>query len=470
MKSLRQLCWVVLLLGLGSAIAASGAAAQSLEDAMVSAYLTRPQLQADRARQRALDEDVARANSGWRPQVTFNAQAGYGQDQLNYGYLIPPQSIKESIHPQSYVLQLAQPIYDGGKTTADIERSESAVKAGLAHDETVEQEVLGDAIQSFFDLYRDQQLLALSHKNVDALQEELKSVEARFAKQDATIADLSQAETRLAQGLAQQIAAEGTISMDQSHFKQTTGLLPAKLAPPPPLPDALLPATRDELVSLALANPNVREAEQAVAVAAGDVKIAESALKPDVSLILSSQYQKDVSQGNFSTRYNEVLLNLQVPLYMGGGDYARSREAKVIVGQRKQEVDEARQQVMDKARQAWDQLYSARGQISQLKVEVVAAERAWKAVQVQVRRGYREVIDELNAEQEYINDEIALVRAQHDDAIATFAVLNAVGRLTARALRLPVPYYDPAVNYKAESDRWFGTGIPDNDDLRRSRP
>ncbi|HEX4042041.1 MAG TPA: TolC family outer membrane protein [Xanthobacteraceae bacterium] len=459
--------WRVLLLAVGAvAVTPVTARAQSLEDAMVSAYLTRPELQADRARQRALDEDVARAVSGWRPQVTVSGQYGIGKDRLAYGYLNPPQSVKETINPTSYAVQLTQPIYDGGKTAADVDRAKSAVKGGLAHDEAVEESVLADAIQHYFDLYRDQDILGLAEKNVAALQDELKVIQARFNRQDATVADLQQAQTRLALGLAQRAAAAGAVAASRSSFKQVTGLQPIKLAPPPPLPVALLPATRDAAVILAVKGPSVREAVQAIKTAQEDVKGAESALKPVLSLQLLSEYQSDVSQGQFKTTYSEVLGNLQIPLYMGGADYARTREAKTVVGQRRFEADEAREQAIDRVTRAWEELGTVRERIGDLQNQVAAANKAWHAMQTEVKVGYREIIDELNAEQEFFNAEIALVQARHDEAIATFSVLSWSGLLTARILKLPVMYYDPSVNYKAESHRWFGTGIPDNDDVR----
>jgi outer membrane protein TolC len=151
---------------------------------------------------------------------------------------------------------------------------------------------------------------------------------------------------------------------------------------------------------------------------------------------------------------------------MGGADYARTREAKVVVGQRRFEADEAREQAIDRVTRAWEELRTIRARIKELEKQVVAANKAWHALQTEVRVGYREIIDELNGEQEYFNAQITLAQARHDEAIAVFSVLSWSGLLTARNLKLPAMYYDPSINYKAEAHRWFGTGVPDNDDVR----
>jgi outer membrane protein len=44
---------------------------------MASAYLGNPVLQGERARQRATDEQVPQALSGWRPTVVLRGDGGY---------------------------------------------------------------------------------------------------------------------------------------------------------------------------------------------------------------------------------------------------------------------------------------------------------------------------------------------------------------------------------------------------------
>jgi TolC family type I secretion outer membrane protein len=459
---------IVLGGGLATAFTAS---AQSLQDALVSAYLNRPQFRADHNRQRALDEDVSRAAGGWKPQISVNGQAGYGQDRLSYDYLNPPQTTKESIHPEALILQLNQPLYDFGRTAADVDRTNFVVQGGIAHSEAVEETILGEAVQSYYDLYRDQVILDLTNQTVTALEDGLKSVRARFAKQDVTVADVTQSESRLARGIAQRVTAEGNLGISRSSFIQSTGLTPGVLGAPPRLPEWLMPKTQGEALALAMHNPTVRESEAALGAAQADVDGAISALKPTLSLQLSSQYLSETSQGHFKTQYNEALLNLQVPLYSGGVDYAKVREAKTLVAQRTAEIDEARQQAVDRIKRSLEQIKASRERIDVLQQQVTSAQRALTAVQAEIRVGTREVIDELNAEQELLDARISLAQAQHDEAAATYGALSFTGRLTARALQLPVPLYDPTLYYKAESGRWFGTGIPDqNQDFRKANP
>jgi outer membrane protein len=61
----------------------------------------------------------------------------------------------------------------------------------------------------------------------------------------------------------------------------------------------------------------------------------------------------------------------------------------------------------------------------------------------------------LNAEQELLNSQVALVTARRDAYVAGFALLNAMGRAEAEDLNLDGgALYDPVANYDRVSRRW----------------
>src|SRR5258706_14878247 len=65
-------------LGLAACVgfAATAALAESLPEALAKAYQSNPQLHAERARQRATDENVPQALAGYRPQIVASLSAG----------------------------------------------------------------------------------------------------------------------------------------------------------------------------------------------------------------------------------------------------------------------------------------------------------------------------------------------------------------------------------------------------------
>src|ERR1700742_4820573 len=106
-----------LLIGILTATTAFGwtlsANADTLVEALSKAYSTNPTILAEQAKLRATDEGVAQALSGWRPTVTVTANTG-AQVQKSDS-TTPPNSYRD---PNTESLQISQPLYRGGRTTA----------------------------------------------------------------------------------------------------------------------------------------------------------------------------------------------------------------------------------------------------------------------------------------------------------------------------------------------------------------
>jgi outer membrane protein len=157
---------------------------------------------------------------------------------------------------------------------------------------------------------------------------------------------------------------------------------------------------------------------------------------------------------------NEVMLNLSVPLYQGGAEYSAIRLDKETVDQQRLTVDQVRDQTRADVVQAWGQLQAAKAQIEAAVRENDAAARALTGVRNEAMAGQRTTQDVLNAEQVLVNARQTLLVAQHDRVVASYALLSAVGRLSAHELGLPVSVYDPQVHYQQVRDTWIGLRTP----------
>jgi outer membrane protein len=124
-------------------------------------------------------------------------------------------------------------------------------------------------------------------------------------------------------------------------------------------------------------------------------------------------------------------------------------------------LDTARDQARSAVVQAWGQLDAAKAQIEATQAQVAAAEIALNGVREEARAGQRTTLDVLNAQQDLVTARVALVTAQHDRVVASFAVLSAVGGLLPQVLGLPIENYDPVVHYNQVRDAWGGVRTPD---------
>src|ERR1700675_566137 len=76
-------------------VSCAGAAADTLEWALVQAYQNNPSLNAQRAALRATDEGVPQALSGYRPKLSVTANGGF-----NYAKTLS-ESVNQSVFPNS---------------------------------------------------------------------------------------------------------------------------------------------------------------------------------------------------------------------------------------------------------------------------------------------------------------------------------------------------------------------------------
>jgi len=160
--------------------------------------------------------------------------------------------------------------------------------------------------------------------------------------------------------------------------------------------------------------------------------------------------------------YNATVLGtLSVPIYQGGAEYSLIRQAKETLGQKRLDLDTARDTVRQNVVQSWGQLDASKGNIEATRAQVQAAEIALNGVREEARVGQRTTLDVLNAQQVLVNARVALVTAQHDRVVASYTLLSSVGRLSPQVLGLSVPAYSAEVHYQQVRDSWAGVRTPD---------
>jgi len=444
------------------------AAAETIEAALAGAYENNPQLNAQRAIVRQTDESVPQALSGYRPTVAANATVERQYTDLKQ--IIPPTpgflangfsfADKGLSTPHSVGITGSQTLLNGEQTANKVRAAESQVSAARETLRVMEQSVLLAAATVFMDMSRDSANLGVQQNNVRVLQRTLTDTRNRFAAGQVTSTDVAQSEAQLAAGEASLHAAESTLMTTRANYRRIIGVEPADLAPASSV-DRLAPATLNAAIALGTAqNPSVTAALYGVDVAQLQVKIAEGALWPTLTGQYSLQQQLFPQILTPKQITDTVMLNLSVPIYQGGAEYSAIRLNKETLAQDRLNVDQVRDQTRANVVQAWGQLQAAKAQVEAAVRQNDASERALTGVRNEALAGQRTTLDVLNAEQALVNARVSLITAQHDRVVASYALLSAVGRLSAQILSLPVPIYDPAVHYQQVRDSWIGLRTP----------
>jgi outer membrane protein len=445
---------------------ATSALADTIEAALVRAYQNNPQLNAQRAQVRSTDENVPQALSGYRPRVALTASAGYQYLDTNTTSGGTPSTIvRTEIHganaPRSAGLTVSQTLFNGQQTANRTRAAESQVSGSREALRVLEQSVLLSAATIYMDYLRDAAIVEVQRSNVRVLEQTLKQTRDRFNVGEVTRTDVAQSEAQLAAGKTQLLAAEATLTTTRANFRRIIGNEPQALAPGSPV-DRFLPGTLPGAVDLSLIeNPNVTAAMFGIDVNYLQVKVNEGALLPTVTLQAGVQQSYEQQLTIFRTFNASALAQLSVPLYQGGAEYALIRQSKETLAQQRLVLEQTRDQTRANTVTAWGQLVAGKAQVASAQAQVTASEIALNGVREEAKAGQRTTLDVLNAQQALVNARVALVTAQHDRVVASYSVLNAVGRLAPQVLNLQTTIYDPSVHYHQVRDSWFGVRTPD---------
>ncbi|MEM7269146.1 MAG: TolC family outer membrane protein [Pseudomonadota bacterium] len=423
--------------------------AETLQEAFASAYATNPSLITARANLRATDEGVPTARAGMRPNLNVTV-TGTTTDQSING-----TPTGQTFSTGQVALNASQSLYDGGQTENSIESAISDVNASRSRLKSVEQTVLLNTVTSYMNVRRDQQFVTLAESNIRLINEQLRAAQDRFEVGEVTRTDVSQAEARLAQAQADLAARQGQLARSIQSYRRVVGEFPGKLAEPPVLPP--LPETLQAAVQQAMDfHPDIKAAQFDEEAARHDIKTAQGALLPQVTLSGSVSYQEGGSQITNGQTTASVQAQVVVPIYQGGAEYANIRRTQALQGAAMSTIHDASRTVREAVENAWSDLMVARSAIRAGRQQVKAALLAFEGVREEAKLGARTTIDVLDAEQDLLDARSDLVSSLRDEYVAGYSLISAVGSLTVADQGVGVDPYDPSVNYNEVNDKYYG--------------
>ena len=429
------------------------ATAETLEEALVSAYANNPGLAAERAAVRAVDEFVPQARAGWRPTTQIDSSYGRRRNENSGGAL--GSGGNTILSPFSAQISVTQPLYRGGRTTAATREAEASVWAARERLRLVEQAVLLETVTAYMDVLRDQAVLRLKQGNEAVLRRQLQATRDRFEVGEVTRTDVAQAEARLSRAIADRIASRGGLAASRATYGQVVGHAPQRLARVPRVTDQ----PPDLATAAAIAadeNPALLAARYDERASGHAIKAATGSLLPEVSLDGSLSRTEDSVVAGSATDSAQIRAQVRIPLYQAGAVYSQIRQDRQTNSQRRLELLQIERDVQEDVTQAWQRLTTASDSVRAARDQVKAAEIALDGVRQEVDVGLRTTLDVLDAEQELLDARVAVVLAERDEYVGIYQVRAAIGRLSAVQIGLPVEVYDPAVHYDRARDRWWG--------------
>ena len=338
--------------------------AETLKQALAAAYKFNPRLDAARATQRATDEEVPRALSGYRPSITGSADTSYQQNITDPSAVgaTGSQHSNDEINPRGYTVGVVQPLFRGFRTVNAVNAAEATARAGRETLRTVEAAVLLEAVTAYGDVVRDTAIVRLRENNVTVLTRDLRATQDRFNVGEVTRTDVAQAQARRAAAVAALDLARANLKTSRATFERVVGHPPSNLVEARAT-NLVARTVRENVEISARESPSVVAALYREQAARFAIDLIRGELLPTVQLEANYTKRFDPSIAIDETETTTVTGRVTVPFYTGGEVQARVRQAKHTHIQRLQEIEQARTEVQAQVVTAWSQLEAAQAAV-----------------------------------------------------------------------------------------------------------
>ena len=427
----------------------NNAKSENLEEALSNAYVSNPIINSKRAELRSFDEDVSAATSRFFPNI--EVIGSYSETNLEYGELS-----KVKTNPLSGSISANQIIFAGGSLINNRLSAVNKVSAGRENLNYLEQELLYDAAEAYFNYLKSEQIVGLRESNLEVLKERLIATQIQFDVGELTLTDVAQAEARLSLAIATLAEARSRMQGTKANYKSIIGNDPEKLEPY--IKKLFIPSSENEALLFALKqNPIIRFTEKSEKSSRYQVASNKGLLSPKISI--SGEYIY-AEEGNFLMNENvdqyQITGTIKIPIFYGGLNWSNIRKAQEINTRDKYLIIDSKRQLKKFVKTTYANYKSSLLKISSTKEQVRANQIALEGVKQEFQLGTRTTLDILDAEQENLDARVALVRAENNSNISMFLLSFYLGNLSPHNLSLKVDPYDPKINYNSVKNTRIG--------------
>lgn len=381
-------------------------------------------------------ERSAQALSTLLPRL--DATASTVHNRRDYTYEAPANtSLLERYNSNAVQLNLTQPLWQRAKyislTQADIVVSQSDYQLAAAG-----QDLLVRLVQAWFDAMQARDEAVFNDANVLAMRRLWEQVARANTLGVAPLTELEDARAQYDQALADQAVAESGQGIKLAALEQIVGTLaqPALPALPEPFtpPDLHRDTLEQWLGQAEASSPLILAAQRALDAAGEEVRKQRAGHEPTLDLVAS--YGKSTQgagisggQNGFESRLDTVGIQLNAPLYAGGGQNAKVREADAMRQKAKYELESAVRHVRSTVKQAWFNWQAGRVRQQSALQGLKRAALAVNAAESERDRGVKVELDVLQARGQGEKALRDLHKARYDMVVSYFKLKAATGQL-----------------------------------------
>ena len=412
--------------------------AVTLSKALLQAYNENPELNAERENIQTSKEDVKISRSEFLPSITLLGSKSQ-EDTKKLTDRSGTTSTITDVNPETQSINIEQKIFQGFAGIASMEKSRIGLNLADAKLLKIEQDILYKAVEAYLGLIFADEKLKINKNNINLLERQVETDQARLERSQITLADLAQSESSLAGAQAEFIKARNEVVTAKLIYEKIIGPI-NNLSTLDKKSDLNfeIPVDLNKAIEISkISNPKLIVSKLEFEQSKKDMIIARSDLSPSATLSFNSSRTDDVNS-TINERDKETLkATISWPIFNGGKNTALLNKSRNLSNRKKLLFDNAIKTNKANVASAWSSLQSSRSLLNSIKSQVKAAEIANEGMTVEYESGLgRSTLDVIQSNSILLSSKISLADSERNYLLSQFRLLQSIGLLSSNYLKL----------------------------------
>lgn len=403
--------------------------AQTLPEAMQQALDVHPEIQAGVNSRLSADYQLKAAKGGYLPRVDL--LGGYGREGTDSVSTRSGQGSDhwENLNRSESSLRLSQMVFDGFATSSEVGRQQANVNSRAYSLLGSSERTALTVAQVYLDVLTRRDFVRLAEDNLRSHERIYDQIQLRTQRGVGRLADLDQADARLAQARNNLITEQTNLADAQTNFLSAVGQMPDQLERPAGF-IALLPADLNEARRQMLENsPILRSAESDIAAAESQYEAAKSAFYPRFDAELGRSADNDIDGMDGHNNEWQAMLRMRFNLFAGGSNKA-DLESKSYQSNEALDIrNNALRVLNEELGLAWNALNNANAQVPIAQQYVDRSASVRTSYQQQFSLGERTLLDLLDSENELFTASRRLAEIKNIQLFTQYRIKATMGEL-----------------------------------------
>ena len=391
-----------------------------------------PKIKAQKSSYESSKENIKQVYSGIFPSIEMNLSKGYKDRDSSSSV----QTTKESTSPQDFSINLEQTLYTGGKFTAEANKAKSQLLIEEENLRLIRYEVILESALSYLNVLEKKKLIELNNLKEEKFKNSFESIELLVKVGSASQSDLVFAQSKLVQIAAEKIVSINEFNITKANYKKIVGeLLPNGNLEEPKINKINFPDNFDNALDIAFKNnPKIKIAELEENIAKFDVKSQFAELMPNITLDGEYQSTEDTaSKGSYSDTA-EITAKITVPLFKGGKNFSKIKQAKIIAKKVRYELENKRNEVTETVTKSWTYFQTSETLLKAANINIEARKLILEGIEHEAKIGIKSYIDLLQSKEDLIDAEFNKITAIKNYIISALQLKADIGELSLKDL------------------------------------